>query len=504
MNSLENQIELNKSNNISSIILRNKYNIVNNDEEVDIIEKLLEENKKKGNKIPLYAIIFLLFYRAEKNTLEANQFYSLVRKEIINNKDTIIIFNYKNNIDYSIINQNNYKKKRIYDIIKDKKWLIRNVKDFNIIEYTLKLDEVPSIINKIFYFLQLCNRIKPLKEEQKNFYNSELDPFEENIVEEQKKDNSVDIIDNNKSNKILGNNKNPKENMNKYYISLEDKRKKEFENLFCIQNEESNIFYKIENEYEYNNSDLAPKYLSKKRKSDKNIIIHNDYPKLELKLKEEKTNSKSDINDKPIKNTQIDSREKKENIDSIINASEISLSFFNKNIFLGLDSNVKNSLEEGIKNINKKYMQAIQIEKNKYNEIEKELKEMKLLNKKYKEKIGLLLTYIMGSEKEEVFEKTNFPLIFNENQNYGDTSNMILVDKKDDNKTRFKYIEDVGKEYLKVNSINNNVINGDDILKKNLNDNLKIDMPKEEIKNPFSDVDRTNFLGDYYSFKNIE
>ena len=149
-------------------------------------------------------------------------------------------------------------------------------------------------------------------------------------------------------------------------------------------------------------------------------------------------------------------------------------------------------------------MQAIQIEKNKYNEIEKELKEMKLLNKKYKEKIGLLLTYIMGSEKEEVFEKTNFPLIFNENQNYGDTSNMILVDKKDDNKTRFKYIEDVGKEYLKVNSINNNVINGDDILKKNLNDNLKIDMPKEEIKNPFSEVDRTNFLGDYYSFKNIE
>ena len=45
MNSPENQIELNKSNNISSIILRNKYNIINNDEEVDSITSLCSQKE---------------------------------------------------------------------------------------------------------------------------------------------------------------------------------------------------------------------------------------------------------------------------------------------------------------------------------------------------------------------------------------------------------------------------------------------------------------------------
>ena len=111
-------------------------------------------------------------------------------------------------------------------MIKSKKWLIKNVKDNKIEEYTLKLDEVPYAINKIIHYLKICSKFKPLKEEQKNFGKSALGPFEENIIEENKKNNSIEIMDNNKSNKILEKNKNPNENMNKYYINLEDKRKK--------------------------------------------------------------------------------------------------------------------------------------------------------------------------------------------------------------------------------------------------------------------------------------
>ena len=158
MNFPNNQTELDKLNNTSSTTLNNERIIINIDEEVDKIEKLIEENKKKGNKTPLYAIIFLLFYKAEKNTLNNKELYSLLEKEIINNKDNIITFNGNNYNDYNIINQNNFRK-RIYDIIKKKKWLIKNVKDSNIIEYTLKLDKVLSIINKIIHYLKFVREI---------------------------------------------------------------------------------------------------------------------------------------------------------------------------------------------------------------------------------------------------------------------------------------------------------------------------------------------------------
>ena len=47
MNSLQNQIELNKLNNTSSNIPSNDHIINNIDEKIDKIEKILEENKKK-------------------------------------------------------------------------------------------------------------------------------------------------------------------------------------------------------------------------------------------------------------------------------------------------------------------------------------------------------------------------------------------------------------------------------------------------------------------------
>ena len=237
-------------------------------------------------------------------------------------------------------------------------------------------------------------------------------------------------------------------------------------------------------------------------------MIQNNNPKLKLKLKEENTNLKSDINVKQIgkediehKKAEIDSIEKDENIDSIINVGEIFLSFFKKNKFFGLDSNVQNSLEEGIKHINKKY---IQIEKNKYNEIENEINEIKLLNKNYKEKIGLLLAYIISSENEEVYEKIKnyFLLIFNDNKNFKDILNALLIDKKSDNKTIFKNIEDYEKGNLNVNATNNNVIN-DENINKNLNDNLNNDRISQEIKLNFSESDNISGLGDCFSFNNI-
>ena len=116
-------------------------------------------------------------------------------------------------------------------------------------------------------------------------------------------------------------------------------------------------------------------------------------------------------------------------------------------------------------------METFQIEKNKYNKIEKELIEMKLLNEKYKEKNRLLLAYIMSSENETVFEKkeNDSSLIFNNNKNYGNI-------KESDNKNMLKIIEDYGKANINVNTINNNATNNDN-LNKNFNGNMNIIIP---------------------------
>ena len=148
-------------------------------------------------------------------------------------------------------------------------------------------------------------------------------------------------------------------------------------------------------------------------------------------------------------------------------------------------------------------METFQMEKNKYNKIEKELIEMKLLNEKYKEKNRLLLAYIMSSENETIFEKkeNDSSLIFNNNKNYGDILNVI--DKESDNKNIFKNIEDYGRVNTNknVNTINSNATKYDN-LNKNFNGNLNIGMFRDEINLNCSESESTGYFGESFSFKN--
>ena len=67
----------------------NEENITN-EVELSKNEKIIEENKNIGNKIPLYAIIFYIYYKAEKNTLKRKELLPLVKKEVENSKAVII------------------------------------------------------------------------------------------------------------------------------------------------------------------------------------------------------------------------------------------------------------------------------------------------------------------------------------------------------------------------------------------------------------------------------
>ena len=115
MNSKVSQTELNQINNYNGII--------NNDEKLNEIEKLIEENKIKGNKIPLNIILILIYYKSKKNSLKTSEISSLVKKEVINNKDVII-----SSLDpnYFILDKSNYRK-GIKNIIRNKKLLIGNI-----------------------------------------------------------------------------------------------------------------------------------------------------------------------------------------------------------------------------------------------------------------------------------------------------------------------------------------------------------------------------------------
>ena len=141
---------LEKSTSVSISINIIREEISNNSEELEKIQKLVDENKKSGHKIPLIATVLLLFHNAENNTLKKCDLYSLMEKETINNKNTIISSPTER---YCIINQKNYKSK-IKDILKKKKWFTRKINENNEIEYTLNPGVVSSIVPRITSFFK--------------------------------------------------------------------------------------------------------------------------------------------------------------------------------------------------------------------------------------------------------------------------------------------------------------------------------------------------------------
>ena len=513
MNSKVSQTELNQINNYKGII--------NNDEKLNEIEKLIEENKIKGNKIPLNIILILIYYKSKKNSLKTSEISSLVKKEVINNKDVII-----SSLDpnYFILDKSNYRK-GIKNIIKNKKLLIGNINESIEKEYILKINEVPSIITKFINFFQNVDNYKSLPINKKeNSDKNILDQFEGNNTDEEKNSStSREITVEENSSPSFKKIRYPKyiKNMEKNdespeYIS----NKKSEKYITFIQNDKGNIFNtiecKIENENKVNNSILSPKSLSKKRKTSKNKNNQSNKPKMEMNYKN--TNStiekKLDISGKQIereyaqKDLKID--EEAENIDSIINTGELFLSFLKKKKLFELNSNDKNSLGDGIKNINYN-LNGITQKGNDINinnepqEIEKEVNELKLLNKKYKKKIGLLLAYKMSPENKELYEKliSDILIICKDYKNNEALLKMLLINEKDNNKIKSINNDDYGNRGLNTNILNNNFIN-DNNLKNNINYNLKEDFVKEVIKLESSESDTQSCLEQSFSFKTIQ
>ena len=202
--------------------------------------------------------------------------------------------------------------------------------------------------------------------------------------------------------------------------------------------------------------------------------------------------------------------EKTENIYSIINTGELFLSFLKKKKLFEFNSNDKNSLGDGIKNINYNLNGITQKGNfininNEPQEIEKEVNELKLLNKKYKTKIGLLLAYKMSPENKELYEKliSDILIICKDYKNNEALLKMLLInEKKDNNNIKNANNDDYGNRCLNKNILNNNFIN-DNNLKNNINYNLKEDLVNEVIKLESSESDAQSCLEGSFSFKTI-
>ena len=137
-----------------SINLINEDNIHNNDIELEKLQNLIDRQKRKGNKYPLLASVFLLFREARKDTLTKSELYSLMEKLSLRDKNKIISSPTER---YTIINPYNYKAK-IKDIIKKKKWFTRRMNNNGEIEYTLNEGAVYLVTPKIITYLNCIDK----------------------------------------------------------------------------------------------------------------------------------------------------------------------------------------------------------------------------------------------------------------------------------------------------------------------------------------------------------
>ena len=142
-------ITLEQINTASISLIHEEVN--NNDEELEKIKQLVEESVKNGHKIPLLALVFLLFYNSGKTTLKKSEAYELMEKETYKYKNKIISSPTER---YCMINHKNFKSK-IKDILKKKKWFSRKVNDDGEIEYTLNPSVVISVAPKINSYVKV-------------------------------------------------------------------------------------------------------------------------------------------------------------------------------------------------------------------------------------------------------------------------------------------------------------------------------------------------------------
>ena len=267
MNNRSFQSPLEQANSVSINIIHEEIN--NNSEELEKIKKLIDENKKNGYKIPLIATVLLFFHNAENNTLKKSDLYSLMEKETINNKNTIISSPTER---YCIINQKNYKSK-IKDIIKKKKWFTKKVNENKEIEFTLNPGVVSSIVPRITSFFKVLakndylfiNEKEEDKEEDKEETNKEQKAKKGKKAKKPKKTKQKDLeIEETEEKKVK-----------KKESQIEDKKQ-----------ETQSKKEKNENFIEYNNN-INEKAMDKKESENKINEKENNSGKYTINIKKE-------------------------------------------------------------------------------------------------------------------------------------------------------------------------------------------------------------------------
>ena len=149
----------------------------NNEEALKLLNTFIEDQKNRGYKYPLISCVFVQFYKSGKQVLEKSELYSLVKKEVIENKNKIISSPTER---YCIIDAKNYKS-RIKDIIKKKNFFSKN-KEEGKIEYSLNPGIVSYILPKIISDLKVLVKNSYLYKDKENNDNEEKEEekFDEN------------------------------------------------------------------------------------------------------------------------------------------------------------------------------------------------------------------------------------------------------------------------------------------------------------------------------------
>jgi len=415
--------------NTSSINLIHEENN-DNEDLLETIKKLVDEHKKNGYKYPLLACVFLLFYNSGKKILKKSELYSLMEKEIINNKNKIISSPTER---YCIITQQNFKSK-IKDIIKNKKWLTRNINESGENEYTLSPGAVSSVIPKIISYLKVLVKNNSMfnNEKDKNAEIIEIDKID-NIKEAKKTKETKDINDKKETKKNIKKNKNESIIINKSKIYTKNKKKNKKDKQGKNNNSDKNYDYDIiiedDEDVDENNNKNKVKIINI---SEKEIIIQND----SIHIKEMNEDKKNKENEKIIKkNNHID-------------------------------------------NLNNKYLNK----KRKANKLKlNKKKKIKKIKEKSKDESKPSLTFETIEIKNAIEEKTDEDS--NNNQNQFQEEKILKNEKKEENEinilnNKINSIINIGELFLNI-SKNNELSN---LISKKINSmKEKIEIKEKEI-----------------------
>lgn len=113
--------------------------------QLKMLKKYIDEIKSKGKMYSLISVVFLLFYETGKEILSKNEINTLIKEEVLLNKNKIVSSNSER---CQLITINNYKTK-IKDILKNRKFFIRTHNSKGEFAFKLKNNIVNKILSKL-------------------------------------------------------------------------------------------------------------------------------------------------------------------------------------------------------------------------------------------------------------------------------------------------------------------------------------------------------------------